>query len=72
MDPEKAAKMFVQWQQWRAAFVPKGFIADSEVQDELDTKKIYLQSLRKEGHALTIAKASKHFPSKDHLQFKSN
>uniref|UniRef100_A0A2C9U665 CRAL-TRIO domain-containing protein n=1 Tax=Manihot esculenta TaxID=3983 RepID=A0A2C9U665_MANES len=43
MDPEKAAKMFVQWQQWRAAFVPKGFIADSEVQDELDTKKIYLQ-----------------------------
>ncbi|KAJ9135708.1 hypothetical protein P3X46_032860 [Hevea brasiliensis] len=70
MDPEKAAKMFVQWQKWRAAFVPNGFIADSEVQDELQTRKIYLQSLTKEGYPLLIVKASKHLPAKDHLQFK--
>ncbi|KAE9445294.1 hypothetical protein C3L33_22809, partial [Rhododendron williamsianum] len=43
MDPDKAAKMFVQWQKWRAAFVPSGFIPDSEVQDELEARKIYLQ-----------------------------
>lgn len=72
MDPEKAAKMFVQWQKWRAAFVPNGFISDSEVQDELEARKIYLQSSTKEGYPLLIIKASKHFPAKDHLQFKSN
>ncbi|KAJ9153036.1 hypothetical protein P3X46_026525 [Hevea brasiliensis] len=70
MDPEKAAKMFVQWQKWRAEFVPNGFIPDSEVQDELETRKIYLQSLTKEGYPVLIVKASKHFPAKDQLQFK--
>ncbi|KAI8560735.1 hypothetical protein RHMOL_Rhmol04G0279500 [Rhododendron molle] len=43
MDPDKAAKMFVQWQKWRAAFVPSGFTPDSEVQDELEARKVYLQ-----------------------------
>uniref|UniRef100_A0A2P2JZ53 CRAL-TRIO domain-containing protein YKL091C n=1 Tax=Rhizophora mucronata TaxID=61149 RepID=A0A2P2JZ53_RHIMU len=70
MDPEKAAKMFAKWQKWRAAFVPTGLIPESEVQDELGTRKAYLQDLSKEGYPLLIVKASKHFPAKDHLQFK--
>ncbi|PSR84886.1 Sec14 cytosolic factor like [Actinidia chinensis var. chinensis] len=70
MDPSKAAKMFVQWQKWRAQLVPLGFIPDSEVQDELESRKIYLQGLSKGGHPLMIVKASNHFPSKDQLQFK--
>ncbi|KAG5554141.1 hypothetical protein RHGRI_011872 [Rhododendron griersonianum] len=49
MDPDKAAKMFVQWQKWRAAFVPSGFIPDSEVQDELEARKIYLQGFSFKG-----------------------
>ena len=72
MDPDKAAKMFVQWQKWRASLVPNGFIADSEVPDELASKKIYLQGLSNKGYPVTIFKGSKHFPSKDQLQFKSN
>uniref|UniRef100_A0A6N2MFI1 CRAL-TRIO domain-containing protein n=1 Tax=Salix viminalis TaxID=40686 RepID=A0A6N2MFI1_SALVM len=39
MNPEKAAKMFVQWQTWRASFVPKGFIPESEIPDELASRK---------------------------------
>ncbi|KAF3432103.1 hypothetical protein FNV43_RR26842 [Rhamnella rubrinervis] len=70
MDSDKAAKMFVQWQKWRASLVPNGFIADFEVPDELDAKKIYLQGLSKNGCPLLIVKASKHFPSKDQPQFK--
>ncbi|PSS13378.1 CRAL-TRIO domain-containing protein [Actinidia chinensis var. chinensis] len=70
MDPSKAAKMFVQWQKWRAQLVPLGFIPDSEVPDELESRKIYLQGLSKDGHPLMIVKSSKHFPSKDQLQFK--
>ncbi|KDP38125.1 hypothetical protein JCGZ_04768 [Jatropha curcas] len=70
MDPEKAAKMFVQWQKWRSAFVPNGFIPDSDVLDELQTRKVFLQNLTKEGYPVLIVKGSKHFPAKDHLQFK--
>lgn len=72
MDPDKAAKMFVQWQKWRSDFVPLGFIADSQVPDELEDRKIYLQGLSKGKYPVAIVKASKHFPSKDQLQFKSN
>ncbi|XP_028121696.1 uncharacterized protein LOC114318921 [Camellia sinensis] len=71
MDPDKAAKMFVQWKKWRAALVPLGFIPDSEVQDELEARKIYLQGLSKDGYPVMIVKSRKHFPSKDQLQFKS-
>uniref|UniRef100_A0A5B7AQE5 Putative SEC14 cytosolic factor n=1 Tax=Davidia involucrata TaxID=16924 RepID=A0A5B7AQE5_DAVIN len=70
MDSDKAAKMFVQWQKWRAALVPSGFIPDSEVPDELEARKIYLQGLSKNGYPVMIVKASKHFPSKDQPQFK--
>ena len=72
MDPEKAAKMFVQWQKWRTSLVPNGFITDSEVPEELAAKKIYLQGLSTKGYPVMIIKGCKHFPSKDQLQFKSN
>ncbi|KAF8389946.1 hypothetical protein HHK36_024466 [Tetracentron sinense] len=71
MDSDKAAKMFVQWQKWRAGFVPLGFIPDSEIPDELEARKIYLQDLSRVGYPVLIIKANKHFPSSDHLQFKS-
>lgn len=70
MDPNKAAKMFVSWQKWRASFVPLGFIPDSQVIDQLETKKIYLQGLSKDGYPVLIIKASKHYPAKDQPQFK--
>ncbi|KAE8076375.1 hypothetical protein FH972_015031 [Carpinus fangiana] len=70
MDPDKAAKMFAQWLKWRAAMVPNGFISESEIPDELEPRKIYLQGLSKDGYPVMIVKASKHFPSKDPVQFK--
>nr|GMD21854.1 SEC14 cytosolic factor-like [Ipomoea batatas] len=56
MDPEKAGKMFVQWRQWRAAFVPLGYIPDSEVPDELESRKICLQGLSKNGLPVMIVR----------------
>lgn len=70
MESEKAARMFVQWQKWRATMVPNGFIADSEVPDELEPRKIFLQGLTKDGLPLLVIQVRKHFPSKDPLQFK--
>ncbi|GAB2279946.1 hypothetical protein Dimus_014582 [Dionaea muscipula] len=70
MVPEKAAKMFVQWQSWRALMVPdSGSIPEAEVRDQLDDRKVFLGGLTKEGHPLLIAKGSRHYPPKDRFQF---
>uniref|UniRef100_A0A1J3DDK0 CRAL-TRIO domain-containing protein n=1 Tax=Noccaea caerulescens TaxID=107243 RepID=A0A1J3DDK0_NOCCA len=71
MNPDKAAKMFVEWQKWRASMVPpSGFIPDSEVKVELESGKIFLHGPTKSGHPLLLINGSKHFPSKDQLVFK--
>ncbi|KAI4369048.1 hypothetical protein MLD38_017539 [Melastoma candidum] len=70
MDIEKATKMIVKWREWREVLVPNGFISDSEVADELEARKIYLQGLTRCGRPLMIVKACKHYPSEDKLQFK--
>ncbi|KAG2259713.1 hypothetical protein Bca52824_079007 [Brassica carinata] len=70
MNPDKAAKMFVDWQKWRASMVPPNGIPDSEVKDELEFKRIYLQGLTKSGQPLVICQVSKHFPAKDPVTFK--
>lgn len=72
MDIDKASKMFVQWLKWRSSLVPDGFIEESEVPDQLEARKIFLQGLSKTGNPVMIVQASKHYPPKDHLQFKSN
>ncbi|KAG6399075.1 hypothetical protein SASPL_140549 [Salvia splendens] len=69
-DIDKTAKMFVQWREWRASFVPLNSIPESEIPDELSGEKIFLQGLSTKGHPVLICKANKHFPSKDALQFK--
>ncbi|EFH66596.1 predicted protein [Arabidopsis lyrata subsp. lyrata] len=65
MDPDKAAKMFVDWQKWRASMVPPTGIPELEVKDELEFRKICLQGPTKSGHPLMLVITSKHFPSKD-------
>ncbi|KAK7274152.1 hypothetical protein RIF29_15229 [Crotalaria pallida] len=70
MEPDKAAKMFVQWQKWRAAMVPNGFISESEIPDELEARKVLLQGLSQDKYPLMIVLTKRHFPSKDHNQFK--
>ncbi|KAK7310133.1 hypothetical protein RJT34_07432 [Clitoria ternatea] len=70
MEAENAAKMFVQWQKWRGSMVPNGFISESEVPDELEAKKIFLQGLAEDKHPLLIVQANRHFSSKDQIQFK--
>ncbi|XP_027360735.1 CRAL-TRIO domain-containing protein YKL091C [Abrus precatorius] len=70
MEVDKAAKMFVQWERWRAAMVPNGFISDSEIPDELEARKIFLQGLSQDKYPVLIVQACRHFPSKDQIQFK--
>ncbi|KAI3909535.1 hypothetical protein MKW98_013952 [Papaver atlanticum] len=73
MNPEKAAKMFVEREKWREEFVPLGFIPESEIADQLGDKKIYLQGLTKiRQQPFLFCKGSRYFTSasKEPLQFK--
>ncbi|KAG9444506.1 hypothetical protein H6P81_015846 [Aristolochia fimbriata] len=70
MDPKAAAKMFVEWQKWRASFVPSGRIPENEVPDQLEARKAYLSGPTRDGHPILIILASNHFPPSDVLQFK--
>ncbi|KAL0757513.1 hypothetical protein Bca101_095181 [Brassica carinata] len=70
MNPHKAAKMFVDWQKWRASLVPPNGITDSEVKDELDFRKVCLQGPTKSGHPMVLVITSKHYPAKDQVIFK--
>ncbi|KAJ7942864.1 CRAL-TRIO domain-containing protein [Quillaja saponaria] len=70
MNPDKSAKMFVEWQKWRSSMVPNGFISESEISDELEARKVFLQGLSRDGYPVMIAKVNNHFPSEDKLQFK--
>ncbi|KAE9595401.1 putative CRAL-TRIO lipid binding domain, CRAL/TRIO domain-containing protein [Lupinus albus] len=72
MEPDKAANMFVQWQKWRTNLVPNGFITESEIADELETRKIFLQGLSQDKYPVMIVQSKKHFPANDQIQFKSN
>ncbi|KAK7407692.1 hypothetical protein VNO78_09710 [Psophocarpus tetragonolobus] len=70
MEVDKAAKMFVQWRKWRTAAVPNGFISESEIPDELEPRKIFLQGLSQDKFPIMIVRTCRHFPSKDQIQFK--
>lgn len=70
LDAEKAAKMFVEWRKWRASFVPLDYIPHTEVSDELNAKKMFLQGISRTGHPVVMVQVRKHYPAKDQLQFK--
>ncbi|KAL5122964.1 hypothetical protein HKD37_02G003653 [Glycine soja] len=70
MEVDKAAKMFLQWKKWRSAMVPNGFISESEIPDELEARKIFLQGLSQDKFPVMIVQTNRHFASKDQIQFK--
>ncbi|OAY83702.1 SEC14 cytosolic factor [Ananas comosus] len=70
MSPEKAAKMFADWEKWRVEIAPSGSVDEAEIAAEFEARKAYLQRPTKDGHPLVILQACKHFAPKDQLEFK--
>ncbi|KAL9256134.1 hypothetical protein AKJ16_DCAP02515 [Drosera capensis] len=69
MEPEKAAKMFVEYQDWKASIVTSGSISEDEVRDHLDDNIIFMGGLTKEGYRLLVCQGSRHRPITDKLKF---
>ncbi|CAA2948244.1 phosphatidylinositol transfer protein 3-like [Olea europaea var. sylvestris] len=58
---EKASAMLLKYLEWRRAFVPKGFIAASEVPNELAQNKMFMQGTDKKGCPIAVVFGAKHF-----------
>ncbi|MCO5609723.1 hypothetical protein L7F22_063955 [Adiantum nelumboides] len=69
MHVPPAFKMLAEHQRWRASFVPRGFIVESEVEGELAQGKFYMQgNCNKAGHPVTLVLARRHFFNKSNFE----
>ncbi|EYU24533.1 hypothetical protein ABFS82_04G116000 [Erythranthe guttata] len=64
LDVEKASRMFIKYLTWRRSFVPKGSISVSEIINQLNDNKIYMQGTDTRGCPVLVVFGAKHFPSK--------
>ncbi|KAK1310002.1 Patellin-4 [Acorus calamus] len=67
-DIAKASNQFLKSLKWRRASVPNGFISKSEILNELEQKKIFMQGFDKKGSPIAVVLAAKHFPSKSNVE----
>ncbi|XP_041994116.1 phosphatidylinositol transfer protein 3-like isoform X2 [Salvia splendens] len=67
LDVEKASAMLIKCLSWRQTFVPKGFISESEVPNEIAQNKMFLQGTDKKGRPISLVFGSRHLPRKGGL-----
>ncbi|XP_057868923.2 uncharacterized protein LOC131075952 isoform X2 [Cryptomeria japonica] len=67
---QKASQFFLKYLNWRRAFVPLGYIPESEVCNELEKKKIFIQGFDKQGHPIGVILAARHNSDRDLEEFK--
>ncbi|CAM6122155.1 unnamed protein product [Calypogeia fissa] len=71
LDTQASAKAFASHQKWRKEFIPKGYIAEAEVQSELEAKKAYWIEKDKKGRPVLLTIGRNHvYNKKDFDEFK--
>ncbi|GFQ01312.1 cral-trio domain-containing protein c589.09 mitochondrial [Phtheirospermum japonicum] len=67
LDVEKACLKVTKYLGWRRKLVPKGFISESEVANQIAQNKAFMQGRDKQGRPIAVLLFSRHFPSKGGL-----
>ncbi|XP_078167463.1 uncharacterized protein LOC144562168 [Carex rostrata] len=67
LNIEKASSLFLKYLKWRRQSVPNGFISESEIQNELPQRKVFMQGFDKAGRPILLGFAAKHDYSKRHM-----
>ncbi|KAL5717670.1 hypothetical protein ACHQM5_010646 [Ranunculus cassubicifolius] len=67
LNVEKASQLLLKYLKWRQEFVPKGFISESEILNDLAQRKFFQQGTDREGRPIGIVFGAKHFPKKGGL-----
>ncbi|KAL6011789.1 hypothetical protein ACLOJK_002255 [Asimina triloba] len=68
LDIEKASAMFLKYLKWRRAAIPNGRITESEVQNQLAEKKMFMQGLDRQGRRIGVVFGGKHTAHKRDLE----
>ncbi|KAG6781339.1 hypothetical protein POTOM_014236 [Populus tomentosa] len=64
LDIEKASTLFQKYLSWRRSFIPNGFIAPSEIPNELAQNKFFMQGADKQNRPVVVVFGAKHKPYK--------
>ncbi|XP_047959438.1 phosphatidylinositol transfer protein 3-like [Salvia hispanica] len=64
---EKASTMLANCLTWRRTFVPKGFVSETEVPNEIGQNKMFLQGTDKKGRPISVVFGARHFSRKGGL-----
>ncbi|XP_010530779.1 PREDICTED: random slug protein 5-like [Tarenaya hassleriana] len=63
-DIEKASNMFLKYINWKRTSVPKGYISEPEISNDLSHNKVCMGGHDKQGRPVVVAFGSRHNPSK--------
>jgi hypothetical protein len=64
LDIEKGSSFLLKYLKWRRQTVPNGFISESEIQNDLSQRKMFMQGFDKAGRPILVGFAAKHDCSK--------
>ncbi|XVF54796.1 hypothetical protein PTKIN_Ptkin05aG0210500 [Pterospermum kingtungense] len=64
LDVEKASAMFLKYLKWKRSFVPNGSISPSEITNETEQNKMFLQGSDKKGQPIAVLFGARHFRHK--------
>lgn len=68
LDIEKASTLFLKCLSWKRAFVPNGFISESEVTTQLSHKKFCMQGHDKKGRPIVVGFGGRHKPDEGSIE----
>ncbi|KAA3467973.1 random slug protein 5 [Gossypium australe] len=68
LDIEKANTMLLKYLSWRRTFLPKGFVSESEISNQLADNKLCMQGVDKQGRPIVVAFGGRHKPTKGNLE----
>ncbi|KAJ1704024.1 hypothetical protein LUZ63_003803 [Rhynchospora breviuscula] len=68
LDIEKGSSLFLKYLKWRRQTVPNGFISESEIQNDLSQRKVFMQGFDKVRRPILVCFLAKHDYSKRHME----
>ncbi|PKA47593.1 Patellin-4 [Apostasia shenzhenica] len=63
LDINKATNFFLKHLKWKREAIPKGFISESEIQNETTQRKMFSQGIDKNGRPIGVVLGCRHNPS---------
>ncbi|GMH03683.1 hypothetical protein Nepgr_005522 [Nepenthes gracilis] len=70
LEIETGGGLFLRYLKWRRDFVPNGRVVESEIPNEIEQDKVFIQGFDKKARPIAVAFGARHFPGKQPDEFK--